>query len=53
MTDWTTSKRTMKDVSHTPPTGESVTNVWQRGRTTEETPDPTEATRDYPNAASD
>lgn len=21
----------MKDVSHTPPIGESVTNVWQRG----------------------
>ncbi len=24
-------KRTMKDVSHTPPNGESVTNVWERG----------------------
>ncbi len=24
-------KRTMKDVSHTPPNGESVTNVWNRG----------------------
>lgn len=23
--------RTMKDVSHTPPEGESVTNVWHRG----------------------
>ncbi len=22
---------TMKDVSHTPPDGESVTNVWHRG----------------------
>jgi hypothetical protein len=21
----------MKDVSHTPPNGESVTNVWERG----------------------
>ncbi len=21
----------MKDVSHTPPVGDSVTNVWQRG----------------------
>lgn len=21
----------MKDISHTPPTGESVTNVWDRG----------------------
>lgn len=28
--------RTMKDVSHTPPTGESVTNVWHRGKTEEE-----------------
>ncbi|MFC4356440.1 hypothetical protein ACFO0N_00585 [Halobium salinum] len=25
-------KRTMKDVSHTPPSGAPVTNVWQRGR---------------------
>ncbi len=24
-------KRTMKDVSHTPPNGTSVTNVWDRG----------------------
>ncbi len=24
-------KRTMKDVSHTPPNGDSVTNVWNRG----------------------
>lgn len=24
--------RTMKDVSHTPPAGDSVTNVWDRGR---------------------
>ncbi|WP_157533258.1 hypothetical protein [Haloferax profundi] len=24
-------KPTMRDVSHTPPTGESVTNVWERG----------------------
>ncbi|WP_264475224.1 hypothetical protein [Halorubellus salinus] len=23
----------MKDVSHTPPNGESVTNVWERGAT--------------------
>jgi hypothetical protein len=31
----------MKEVSHTPPDGESVTNVWQRGRsTTTETPTP-------------
>jgi hypothetical protein len=27
--------RTMKDVSHTPPAGVSVTNVWQRGRNPE------------------
>jgi hypothetical protein len=25
---------TMKDISHTPPEGESVTNVWQRGHQT-------------------
>lgn len=25
------AKPTMRDVSHTPPTGESVTNVWERG----------------------
>lgn len=24
--------QTMKDVSHTPPTGDSVTNVWHRGQ---------------------
>lgn len=24
--------QTMKDVSHTPPNGDSVTNVWSRGR---------------------
>ena len=24
-------KRTMKEVSHTPPNGDSVTNVWDRG----------------------
>jgi hypothetical protein len=32
----------MKDVSHTPPEGESVTNVWQRGRKkpTDEAPAP-------------
>ncbi len=23
--------QTMKDVSHTPPSGDSVTNVWHRG----------------------
>ena len=27
----TTENRTMKDVSHTPPAGGTVTNVWQRG----------------------
>lgn len=34
--------RTMKDISHTPPAGVSVTNVWQRGRTPE-TPEAAEA----------
>lgn len=24
-------KRTLEDVDHTPPTGESVSNVWERG----------------------
>ena len=28
-------KQTMKDVSHTPPNGDSVTNVWHRGTTEE------------------
>ncbi|WP_281259270.1 hypothetical protein [Salinigranum rubrum] len=27
----------MKEVSHTPPEGDSVTNVWQRGRAKTET----------------
>ncbi len=27
----TPTAKTMKDVSHTPPNGESVTNVWHRG----------------------
>ena len=27
--------RTMKDVSHTPPDGDTVTNVWKRGLATE------------------
>ena len=35
-TTMTNDKRTMKDVSHTPPNGESVTNVWERG---DESPD--------------
>ena len=26
----------MKDVSHTPPNGESVTNVWERGADSDE-----------------
>jgi hypothetical protein len=40
MTEDTTPR--MKDVSHTPPEGDSVTNVWGRGRTepTTETPTP-------------
>jgi hypothetical protein len=29
----------MKEISHTPPEGESVTNVWQRGRVVEPTTD--------------
>ncbi|ELZ82245.1 hypothetical protein C455_03519 [Haloferax larsenii JCM 13917] len=28
-------RRSMKDVSHTPPAGESVTNVWERGNEAE------------------
>jgi hypothetical protein len=28
----------MKDVSHTPPNGESVTNVWERGADAEDEP---------------
>jgi hypothetical protein len=28
----TDDRQTMKDVSHTPRTGDSVTNVWDRGR---------------------
>lgn len=28
----------MKDVSHTPPNGESVTNVWDRGARAEDEP---------------
>lgn len=31
--------QTMKDVSHTPPNGESPTNVWKRGPETDETDD--------------
>lgn len=27
---------TLKDVSHTPPTGESVKAVWERGKESEE-----------------
>jgi hypothetical protein len=27
----TSDKETLKDVDHTPPTGESVSNVWERG----------------------
>jgi hypothetical protein len=36
----------MKEVSHTPPEGESITNVWQRGR-------PAEPTGDAPAPADD
>jgi hypothetical protein len=39
----------MKEISHTPPAGDSVTNVWNRGRKTEpETP-----ATDAPAAADD
>ncbi|ELZ99007.1 hypothetical protein C440_01585 [Haloferax mucosum ATCC BAA-1512] len=31
----TRAKPTMRDVSHTPPAGESVTNVWERGNESE------------------
>ncbi|WP_275690760.1 hypothetical protein [Halorubellus sp. JP-L1] len=30
----------MKDVSHTPPNGESVTNVWERGTVNDDGPAP-------------
>jgi hypothetical protein len=33
----------MKEVSHTPPEGDSVTNVWQRGQATERTRETTTA----------
>jgi hypothetical protein len=35
----TEKRSSMKDVSHTPPTGEAVTNVWQRGMKAEEPAD--------------
>jgi hypothetical protein len=38
----------MKEISHTPPEGDTVTNVWDRGRTAEPTT-PTDA----PTAADD
>lgn len=33
-----TNEDRMKDVSHTPPNGDSVTNVWERGATTDDEP---------------
>lgn len=33
-----TNEDRMKDVSHTPPNGESVTNVWERGGNTDDEP---------------
>lgn len=30
------NETTMKDISHTPPSGSSVTNVWQRGQKDDE-----------------
>lgn len=30
------SKQTMRDVSHTPPSGTTVTNVWYRGDETDD-----------------
>ena len=46
-------KPTMKDISHTPPAGESVTNVWLRGRTNDSVvPAPDERERtDEPHAS--
>jgi hypothetical protein len=29
--DTTNEKRTLKDVDHTPPAGQPVSNVWERG----------------------
>ncbi|MFC6726470.1 hypothetical protein ACFQE1_19305 [Halobium palmae] len=36
----TADKQTMKEVSHTPPSGAPVTNVWQRGREPETAEEP-------------
>lgn len=33
------SRETMKDVSHTPPDGEAVTEVWERGHESTSDPD--------------
>ena len=33
----------MKEISHTPPEGDSVTNVWQRGHAERATDDPAAA----------
>jgi hypothetical protein len=35
--DTQTDTPLMKEISHTPPEGDTVTNVWQRGRTVDET----------------
>jgi len=32
----TEARRTLKDMSHTPPTGEPVSAVWERGEEAEE-----------------
>ncbi|WP_396612731.1 hypothetical protein ACH9L7_05515 [Haloferax sp. S1W] len=34
-TNHTANRPKMKDVSHTPPMGETVTNVWERGNEAE------------------
>lgn len=36
MSSKTPTSETMKNVSHTPPAGDSVTNVWHRGRPDDE-----------------
>ncbi|ELZ26497.1 hypothetical protein C474_20154 [Halogeometricum pallidum JCM 14848] len=47
----TEKRASMKEISHTPPTGETVTNVWERGR--EEAETEAEATPDSTVAADD
>ncbi|MDS0298735.1 hypothetical protein NDI76_08265 [Halogeometricum sp. S1BR25-6] len=49
----TEERASMKEISHTPPTGETVTNVWNRGRKREETEVDAEAAPDSTVAADD